>query len=88
MLWGNWHNSLFTNNIDSKILFVARSVLRAGGGPKIHRKVADCFYLKVLHCVKSVRIRSFSGPYSVQMRENTDLKNSEYGQFSCSAKTS
>ena len=23
-------------------------------------------------------------PYSVQMRENTDQKNSEYGQFSCS----
>ena len=42
------------------------------------------------HCVKSVRIRSFSGPYfpafrlsispySVRMRENTDQKNSEYG---------
>ena len=23
-------------------------------------------------------------PYSVQMRENTDQKNSEYGHFSCS----
>ena len=33
------------------------------------------------HCVKSVRIQSFSGPYSVQMRENTDQKNSEYGLF-------
>ena len=50
------------------------------------------------HCVKSVRIRSFSGPYfprnrteyeeitsispySVRIRENTDQKNSEYGQF-------
>ena len=26
------------------------------------------------HCVKSVRIRSFSGPYSVRMWENTDQK--------------
>ena len=47
------------------------------------------------YCVKSARIRSFSGPYfpafglntgisqySVRMRENTDQKNSEYGHFS------
>ena len=34
------------------------------------------------HCVKSVRIRSFSGPYSVQMRENTEQENYEYGHFS------
>ena len=49
------------------------------------------------HCVKIVHIRSFSGryfpafgmntdrysicPYSVQIRENTDPKNSEYGHF-------
>ena len=26
------------------------------------------------HCVKSVQIRSFSSPYSVQIRENTDQK--------------
>ena len=35
-----------------------------------------------LHCVKSVRIRSHSGPYSVRMWENTDQNNSEYGHFS------
>ena len=37
-----------------------------------------------IHCVKSVRIRSFSGPYffAFRMRENTDQKNSEYGHFS------
>ena len=47
-----------------------------------------------LHCVKSVQIRCFSGPYfpvfglnteiylfSVQMWENTDQKNSVFGQF-------
>ena len=34
------------------------------------------------HCMKSVRIQSFSGPYSVRMQENTDHKNSEYGHFS------
>ena len=32
-------------------------------------------------CVKSVHIQSFSGPYSVQMRENTDQKNSESDTF-------
>ena len=37
-----------------------------------------------MHCVKSVRIRSSSGPYSVRMRENTDQKNSEHGYFLCS----
>ena len=30
--------------------------------------------------MKSVRIRSYSGPYSVRMQENTDQNNSEYGQ--------
>ena len=34
-----------------------------------------------MHCVKSVRIRSYSGPYSVRMRENTDQIDSEYGEF-------
>ena len=38
-----------------------------------------------LHCVENVRIRSYSGPYSVQMRESTDENNSEYGHFLCSA---
>ena len=35
-----------------------------------------------IHCVKGVRMRSYSGPYSVRMRENTDQNNSEYGHFS------
>ena len=45
-----------------------------------------------VHCVKSVRIWSYSGPYfnefglsispySVRMRENTDQNNSEYGYY-------
>ena len=34
------------------------------------------------HCVKSVRIQSFSVPYSVQMRETANQKNSEYGHLS------
>ena len=38
-----------------------------------------------LHYVKSVRIRSYFGPYSVQMRENTDQNNSKYGHFLRSA---
>ena len=29
-------------------------------------------FVDVNHCVKAVRIRSYSGPYSVRMRENTD----------------
>ena len=37
------------------------------------------------HCVKSAGIRSFSGPHLVQIRENTDQKNSKYGHFSRSA---
>ena len=52
----------------------------------------SCFFILLImvpkhvdvHCLKSVRIRSFSGPYSVLMLENTDQKNSEYGHFSCS----
>ena len=34
------------------------------------------------HCGKSVRIRSYSGPYSVRTWENTEQNNSEYEQFS------
>ena len=34
------------------------------------------------HCVKNVGIWSYSGLYSVQMRENTDQNNSKYGHFS------
>ena len=34
-----------------------------------------------IHCVKSVRILSYSGLYSVRMRENPDQNNSEYGHF-------
>ena len=30
--------------------------------------------------LRSVRIRSYYGPYSVRMLENTDQNNSEYGQ--------
>ena len=29
-----------------------------------------------------MRIQSYSGPYSVRMRENTDQNNSENGHFS------
>ena len=34
--------------------------------------------------MKSVRIRSYSGPYSVQMRENMVQNNSKCGHFSLS----
>ena len=52
------------------------------------------YEFKHLHCVKSVRFRSYSGqhfhtfgmtPYSVRMRENANQNNSEYGHFSRSA---
>ena len=33
------------------------------------------------HCVKSVRIRSYSGLYSVWIRENAGQNNSEYWHF-------
>ena len=37
--------------------------------------------LRNKHWVKSVRIGSFSGPYSVQMSENMDQQNCKYGYF-------
>ena len=39
--------------------------------------------LQGVHCVKSVPIRSYSGPYSVRMRENAEQINSEYGHLVC-----
>ena len=35
-----------------------------------------CVSLQTCDCVKSVRIWSYSGPYSFRLRENTDQKNS------------
>ena len=32
-------------------------------------------------CVKIIRIWSYSGPYAVRMRENTEQNNSEYGHL-------
>ena len=50
----------------------------------------------LIHSILTVRVflsvelllreKSFSGPYSVGMRENTDQKNSEYGHFSRSVR--
>ena len=37
-----------------------------------------------LHCVKSVRIQSYSGPYFRAFELNTDQNNSKYGNFLCS----
>ena len=36
---------------------------------------------KQYHSVKIVRIRSYSGPHSVRMRENKDQNNSKHGHF-------
>ena len=38
----------------------------------------------LIHCVKSVHIRRFSGPYFSAFGLNTDHRNSEYGHFSVS----
>ena len=43
----------------------------------------DFFLVRIF--MHSDWIQSIS-PYSVRMRENTDQKNSEYGQFSCSGR--
>ena len=34
-----------------------------------------------VHCMKSVRIRSYSGPYFPAFGLNADQNNSEYGHF-------
>ena len=52
---------------------------------KLDVETQDLLELSVHHCVKSVRIPSYSGLYSVQMRESVDRNNSEYGYFSRSA---
>ena len=72
---------------------------------KSYNHIKDCMFFcfslffLVVHCVKSVQIRSFFwsvfsriwtiiSPYSVRMRENTDQKNSVFGHFSGSVCTS
>ena len=55
---------------------------------KIGVGVYKIFNSSDIHCVKSVRIRSYSGQhflafsqYSVRMQENANQNNSEYGHF-------
>ena len=45
-------------------------------------QVSVLFDIRINYCMISVHIWSFSGPYSVQMQENTSQKNSKYGHFS------
>ena len=54
-------------------------------GNKVTQLLTYCckrVYLWNSHCVKSVCIRSFSGPCLPTFGLNTDQKNSEYGHFS------
>ena len=46
-----------------------------------HENVILFYYVKTSHCVKSVHVRGYPGPYSVRMRENKDQDNFEYGHF-------
>ena len=46
------------------------------------------FYRLLKQRMKSIRIASFSGPYSARMQENMDQKNSEYEHFSHSENVS
>ena len=70
-------------------------ILRVKGNSFCRNSLVGISFFKVnngnTHCVKIVRIRSFSGPHfsafwlnTVQMRENTEQKNSEYRHFLCS----
>ena len=59
--------------------------LKTNRVPQDTKKFGCTAQIKIRETVtlrRSVRIRSYSGPYSVQMQENTDPNNSEYGHFS------
>ena len=54
----------------------------------ILRSVRNGFVIEIiypLHCMKSVRILSFSGPHFPAFALNADQKNSEYGHYLGSA---
>ena len=44
-------------------------------------RIFSCEFCLVFHCLKNVRIWSYSGPYSVRRQEDTDENNSAYGHF-------
>ena len=50
----------------------------------MHIAWEDIFGVQTIDCIKRIRIRSYSGLYSVQMRENADQNNSGHRQFLCS----
>ena len=81
---GPMANSLFYS-FKKKWLLNKNLVLILLLNPKLSGK-----FQRFNHCVKSVRIRSYSGLHFpefglnldlVQMRENADQNNSEYGHF-------
>ena len=47
-------------------------------------EVMEKCFMKYMHCLKSVRIWSFSRQYFPAFRLNTDQKSFEYEHFSCS----
>ena len=46
--------------------------------------IYEVAFLQKLHCVKSLSIQSYSGPYFLAFGLNTDHNNCEYGRFLCS----
>ena len=69
---------------ESKFLCHYKSFQMFGGPSTIFQVNRDYvnWHHYARYCVKSVRIRSYSCPYSVRMRENADKNNSEYEHFS------
>ena len=75
VLWvqGSWFETCF---IDKDLRWSAAEMEYSWDDSKYRSYIAvKRSFWEINHCVKSVRIRIYSSPYSVRMRENTVQKN-------------
>ena len=75
--WKPWHGNEVLCKFCSTLVF-------SGKITKKGQNFRSCFLASIhltKHCVKSVRIRSYSGPYFTAFGLNADQKSSVYGHF-------
>ena len=79
-LKGTWRKLLTKNSLFLQLRILHESTVPTGSITNYYKNYFSNTS-KDKHCVKSVRIRSYSSPNSVRIRENMDQNNSVYEHF-------
>ena len=76
MNFGKFVRTPFLQNTTGPLLLIIAVLVMKG------ELASETVNYNTKHCVKSVQIRSFSGPYFPAFGLNTEQKNSVFGHFS------